>query len=148
MSTDLALQKLIYERLVNDEAVAGLVGDRVHDNVPDCPAHDGDKIPLAYITFGPSDAVQAGGDCLMAMAHTQQIDIWSWHPAGFEECKRIGHAVRIALDGYGDDEDDIQLETGATTGIDVDSVRYLTDPDGITRHGIVTVSAIMEEQET
>ena len=141
MSTDLALQKLIYECLVNDQAVAGLVGARVYDGVPDCPpSHGQDGRLFPYVSFGPSDGVPAGGDCLAAMAHTQQIDIWSRDPAGFEECKRIGHAIRIALDGC-----EGKPEAGATTGIDVESVRYLTEPDGITRHGIVTVSAIMEE---
>ncbi|MCP4307787.1 MAG: DUF3168 domain-containing protein [bacterium] len=133
MSTDLALQKLIHDQLIADAGVSALVGSRIYDAVPQ-------SAQVPYISFGPDVLVNVDAECIAANEHSFQIDIWSEDPSGYAECKRIGSAVRLALNDY-----DAEPEAGGTNGLHVSAVRYITDPDGITRHGIVTVLATMEE---
>ncbi|APE43411.1 hypothetical protein BOO69_08270 [Sulfitobacter alexandrii] len=128
------LQAAIYQILRADSAVSALVGDGVFDRVPKA----GDVPP--YITFGPSDEIEADMLCITSAEHSLQIDVWSERQGGFKECKEITYAVKKALH-----EVEIDLPTHALVQIRVVRRLHLREPDGITSHGVVTVEADIEE---
>lgn len=141
MTASLSLQTLIYETLRDDLAVKALVVGRVYDRVP---APNGVIAPSTYpyISFGPSDYVPDDADCIVGGTHTMQIDAWS-RAVGYPECKNICDAVKRALHkrplNFGAASPD------AVVDINVESVRTIRDSDGITSHGIITISAMVEE---
>ncbi|MEY9198675.1 hypothetical protein ABIA16_003791 [Sinorhizobium fredii] len=134
MSASAELQKLIFDTLKADIAVMAIAGG-VYDNVPASPY--GAK--TAYISFGPTDVVDDGADCIAGGEHTFQIDCWS-KAVGQVECKRLVDAIKDALH-----ERDLQLTENALAEIRVDFRRVFKDPDGLTTHGVVTVTAFIEE---
>ncbi|MGG7534680.1 DUF3168 domain-containing protein [Rhizobium sp. 12,4] len=130
------LQKLVYDTLRLNSDIAGLVGG-VYDNVPADPF----KTKTAYISFGPSDTVEDGADCVTSGLHTLQIDIWS-KAVGQVEAKRLIHFVTKALHLQ-----DLLLTDNALAEIMVEFSRVFTDADGLTTHGIVSVTASIQEPD-
>ncbi len=133
MSTEAALQTIIYETLITDAGVQALIADRVFDGPPNDAA-------LPYVSFGPHDLVADDAEDIIADEHTFQIDIWSEDPLGYEEAKKIGAAVKKALHNLEPD-----LIDGATTGLEVTGRRYMRDRDPTHKHGILTITATIEE---
>lgn len=134
MSASAELQKLIFDTLRADAAVMA-IANGVYDRVPSSPY----GTRTAYISFGPSDVVDDGADCIDAGIYTFQVDAWSI-AVGQVECKRLVDAIKDALH-----ERDLQLTENALAEIRVDFRRILKDPDGLTTHGVVTVTASIEE---
>ncbi|RVN04651.1 DUF3168 domain-containing protein [Sinorhizobium meliloti] len=134
MSASAELQKLIFDTLKADAAVMA-IANGVYDRVPSSPY----GTRTAYISFGPSDVVDDGADCIDAGIYTFQVDVWSI-AVGQVECKRLVDAIKDALH-----ERDLQLTENALAEIRVDFRRILKDPDGLTTHGVVTVTASIEE---
>ena len=130
------LQKLIYDTLRLDMGIASLVGG-VYDRVPTDPY----KAKTAYISFGPSDTVEDGADCVISGLHTLQIDIWS-KAVGQVEAKRLVHLVTKALHLQ-----ELTIADNALAEIRVEFSRVFTDSDGLTTHGVVIVTASIEEPE-
>lgn len=136
MSTEFALQKFIFATLTADAAVKALVGDRVYDGkLPDDHAYP-------YIRFGSHDLLSEDAEGITADGHTLQLDIWSDHPAGSEEAKKIGSAVKKALH-----ETNTNLESGAGKRLFVTGRRYFPDKDPTYTHGVLTLSATVEEAD-
>lgn len=133
MSTSIDLQTLIYQRLVADTGVHALVGDRIFDRMP-----AGADYPC--ITFGPSDYSPDDMECIDGRYETIQLDCWAVDHGRLRPAKEIADAVKKALHGYEADAGDSALIT-----MNVEAVRVLRDSDGITGHGIVTVTANMED---
>jgi len=140
MSASAALQKLFYEALRANAGVSAMVGDRVYDHVP---ADGAGKVTaeFPYISFGAYDFVPDDSDCIYAGEHTVQIDIWS-RAVGKVEAKTITDAVRRLLRDYEADMGDYGL-----VEMRVDLAEVIGDPDGLTSHGIVQVTALIEEPE-
>ena len=128
------LQAAIYGLLTTDSEVQALVDTRVYDQPPSA------NVAAPYITFGPSDETQDDSACIQSAEHSLQIDVWSEKKGGFKECKEITFAVKQALH-----EVDVVLPTHALVEMQVIQRRHVRDPDGITSHGIVIVSAMVEE---
>ncbi|UWR30434.1 DUF3168 domain-containing protein [Sulfitobacter sp. W002] len=133
MSTSIDLQTLIYERLVADARVHALVEDRIFDRVP----ADAD---YPCITFGPSDYSPEDMDCIKGRDETLQLDCWAEDHGRLRPAKEIADAVKKALHQFEADAGDSALIT-----MTVEAVRVMRDRDGITGHGIVTVTANLEE---
>lgn len=133
MSTSIDLQTLIYERLVADARVHTLVGDRIFDRMP----ADAD---YPCITFGPSDYSPDDMDCIEGRDETLQLDCWAEDHGRLRPAKEIADAVKKALHQFEADAGDSALIT-----MTVEAVRVMRDRDGITGHGIVTVTANLEE---
>lgn len=134
MSASAELQKLIFDTLKADLAVMA-IANGVYDNVPASPY--GTK--NAYVSFGPTDVVDDSADCISSGEHTFQVDCWS-KAVGQVECKRLVDAVKDALH-----ERNLVLTENALVEIRVDFRRVFKDPDGLTTHGVVTVTAFIEE---
>ena len=132
-SPSLEMHDLILARLKAFPAVAAIVGDRVYDQAPEDAAYP-------HITFGPSDVVPDDADCITAREETVQMDIWHRDQGRVWPCKVTADAVKAALHGYVAD-----LATHGLAETRVVLVRIMEDPDGVTVHGVVQVTATVEE---
>ena len=128
------LQKLLYDTLRADAAIMALAGG-AYDRVPTDPY----KGKNSYISFGPSDVVDDGADCITSGQHTFQLDVWS-RAVGSIEAKRLVDLIYTALH-----EQELEMTDNALVEIRVDFRRVFTDSDGLTTHGVVSVSASIEE---
>ncbi len=133
MSVSRELQGAIYDALVADVAVSALVDDRIYDDSP------ADR-EYPCITFGPTDSTPEYIQCITARTETVQLNVWSREHGRMWPCKEIVDAVKNALHLA-----DIDLVVNALVRIEVVGQRVFMDRDGITAHGVVTVSADLEE---
>jgi hypothetical protein len=133
MSLSNALQQALFERLTTYAPLVALVGTRVADQ----PQMD---LAPPYITFGASDFIQTDVDCIDGQSETIILDVWSVAQDGKRECKAICAAIVDALRRY-----EVDLPSGALADLRIDLVRVLDDPDGRTTHGVVQVTADLEE---
>ncbi|UYE95873.1 hypothetical protein KNLIENLN_00061 [Sinorhizobium phage NV1.1.1] len=134
MSASAELQKLLFTTLTGTAGIMALAGG-VYDRVPADPY----KTKTAYVSFGPSDVVDDSADCITSGEHTFQLDVWS-KAVGQVEAKRLVDLIYNALH-----EQELQLTENALAEIRVDFRRVFVDPDGLTTHGVVTVTASIEE---
>ena len=134
-SVQVELQDLIHDTLQADTAVMALV-DGVWDRVP-ANAWGGPR--KGYISFGSTDVISDDAECIVGGTHTFQIDCWS-RAVGRVACKQIVDAVKNALH-----EKDVELADNALVEMRVDFRQVMDDPDGLTTHGVVAVTAMIEE---
>jgi len=137
MTSGEELQRLYYTTLTGTAAIMALASG-VYDNVPASPF--GAK--TAYISFGPSDSTEDDpecGDVASGVEITTQIDIWS-RAVGAIEAKTLTDLVRKALH-----EKSLSLSENALVDTYVALTRVFRDPDGLTTHGVVQVTAMIEE---
>lgn len=136
MSVSLDLQDIILVTLKADATLMALING-VWDQPPSTAFADPKK---SYISFGPHDYVEDDEECLTAGIHTLQLDAWS-RTVGFPMCKQICDRVKAVLH-----EADLSIPTAnALAEIRVPNIRYVRDSDGTTSHGIITVTAAIEE---
>jgi len=133
MSVSVSLQDVILAALRGNAGVAALVGDRIYDHAPEDAA-------FPHIDFGPSDYVPDDADCIAGRVEAQQIDVWSRDQGRGWPAKRLVDAVKAALHGH-----EADMATGALVSLEVTLCQVLDDPDGITKHGVVEVEALIEE---
>jgi hypothetical protein len=142
MSASTALQKLLYDALRADVAVSAMIGGRVYDRVPSEEQRIADTgAAFPYISFGAYDFTPDDAECIYSGEHTIQLDIWS-QAVGKVEAKTITDAVRQLLHDY-------EADMGEYGLVDMRVVlaQVISDPDGLTSHGIVQVTALIEEPE-
>jgi hypothetical protein len=133
MSASRAFQKAIAARLKAHAGVAALVGARVYDTPPAdavCP----------YLSFGPSSAVPDDEEGIWGREETLQIDVWTRANGLLHPCREITDAVYDALHEVTLDLDMpyANVETNVTL------LQVFQDPDGITGHGVVQVTGMVE----
>ncbi|MGO6737123.1 DUF3168 domain-containing protein [Rhizobium ruizarguesonis] len=136
MGAQAELQKLLYDTLRATTAIMALVGG-VYDRVPADPYNG----KTAYISFGPSDVVDDSADCSVSGTHSFQVDVWS-KAVGQVEAKNIVDLIYRTLH-----EAELVLSVNALAEIRVDFRRVFTDSDGLTTHGVASVTASIEEPE-
>lgn len=127
------LQKFILDILRADDAVGDLVGDRIYDGPP-----EGAQFP--YLNFETGDFLNADADCIRAFEETLQIDAWARSNSRTHVVKDIVWAVVDALHEQSGSMGDYALVEMTAAG------RWMRDPDGITTHGIITVSALIDKE--
>jgi len=132
-SPSIELQKMIYDRLIADPDVSQFVADRVYDGPP-----PGAEFP--YVSFGPSDFTPDDAECIVGREETIQLDVWSNDSGRLNPCKEIADTVKASLHEFAG-----ALTVHALVSLRVTSVRVFLDPDGITAHGVLTVTALVEE---
>lgn len=130
------LQKLIYDTVRSNAPIMALLGG-VYDRVPADPW----KGKTAYLSFGPSDVSDDGADCIVSGVHSFQLDVWS-KAVGQVEAKRIVDLAYRALH-----EQELSLSENALAEIRVDFRRVFPDRDPLITHGVLSVSAVIEEPE-
>jgi hypothetical protein len=136
MNVEEELQRLLFDTLTGNGAIMALAY-RVYDKVPTSPY--GTK--TAYISFGPIDASEDDADCIVGARITVQIDIWS-KADGSLEAKQLVSLVRKALH-----HKSLALNDNALVDTHVEAWRVFTDIDRATTHGVVTVTAMVEEPD-
>ncbi|PDT79957.1 DUF3168 domain-containing protein [Sinorhizobium sp. BJ1] len=134
MSASAELQKLLFDTLTGNGQVMAFAGG-VYDRVPADPY----KAKTAYISFGPSDVVDDSAECVTSGEHTFQLDVWS-KAVGQVEAKRLVDLIYGALH-----EQELTLTENALAEIRVDFRRVFPDQDPLITHGVVTVTAFIEE---
>lgn len=135
MSASTELQELIEATLKADAAVSAIVVARVYDIAP-----PEDRRTYPDITFGPSDLVPDDMECILGREETFQLDCWTQEHGRLKGCRAIVDAVKRALHLA-----PLSLSENALVLMRVELTRVLRDPDGIRGHGIVQVTASVEE---
>lgn len=85
-----ALQSAIYQALLADAGVSGLVGAAVYDEVP------GGVIPATYVTLGPEVVVDQSDKTGVGAAHRVTVSVVS-DVSGFATAKGVAVAISDAL---------------------------------------------------
>ena len=109
----------------------------IYDKVPNSPW--GEK--NAYMSRGPFYGTPDDADCVEGQEITIQLDIWSRKPNRWSMDDTIS-AVRKVLH-----ERDLVLPTRALASLRITLWRIIDDPDPLTVHGVVQVTALIEEPE-
>lgn len=132
MSISVSLANFVIASLKSDPVVASLVNSRIWDHPPA-------NRDFPYISLGPDDFRVEDADCIPMREQTLQIDCWSRENGKKWPCKEIVDAVvNVLRDIDGD------LSEGALVETRIDLARVMDDPDGITAHGIIQFTAILE----
>lgn len=127
----LAMQAALVTRLKSYAAVSALVGDRVYDSVPS-------NAVKPYLRLDPPQVLPDKAECVAGAEVFYTIHGWSVGPASVE-IKRLGAAVLSAVD-----EHDLVVEGHRILFIEIEQLRYLDDPDGITKHFVAVFRALTE----
>ncbi len=126
-----ALQKAIYAALT---AAPALCEGRVYDNPPEKK-----RLVFPYITIGDEQVGDDGTSCGDGWEAFSDIHVWSRPPAKSKlEAKAIAAAVveRLVTNGLA-----VPGFTVAVAQLDV--LRSMRDPDGITEHAVVSVRHLL-----
>lgn len=107
-----------------------IIGGRIYDSVPTSPM-------FPYISLGEGQVLPDKSSCIDGVEIYPQIDVWS-RGVGFGETKQIVKDVLRLLD-----DRTLALSGFNTVVFEYQSVQYLRDPDGLTRHAAVTFHGIV-----
>lgn len=135
MSVSEEVRQLIEDTLKADAQVSALVGSRVYDGAPPIKSRT-----YPDITFGANDYTPEDYQCIFGRDETFQLDCWTREHGRKAQCRDLVDAVKAALH-----EADLTLTVNALVRIRVVLVRVFNDPDGLTTHGVVQVTADVEE---
>ncbi len=116
-----------------DTAVADFVAARIYDFPPA-------DATFPYISLGPSSVVPDNADCIEGREETLQIDVWDRSNGLMHPCRAIVDAVYSAFHEVTLTLDDpyANVETNVTL------MQVFMDPDGLTAHGVVQVTGMIE----
>ena len=117
------LQQALYIALKGN--VGPEVAGRVYDAVPT-------NAQFPYITLGDSQVLPDKADCIDGTEHFPQIDVWS-RAVGFPEAKTISKNILMVLD-----DNPPPMPGYVAVIFELESIHYLRDPDGLTRHVALT----------
>ncbi len=130
---DWELQTAIVARLKADTALQALIGNpiRLHQDVPDVPT-------FPYVTIGDGQNVPDQVQFMDSSEVFVDLHVWS-RAAGFAEAKRIAATIEASLN-----DADLSLTSNRCVEIERAGNRSLRDPDGVTKHVVVTLQAWTE----
>ena len=134
MSSEAEFQKFIFSVLTSDAELAAIIGDRVYDDVP-----EGAQFP--YVSFGPHDVNEDDAGCIVAGEHSLQLDVWS-REVGSVQAKQIVSKIKSILH-----DNDGEMTVNALASVRVTNRRVFRDPDGNTTHGVLNITALIEEND-
>lgn len=133
MSASRALQKAIVAALKADATVAASVGARVYDMAPADAAYP-------FISFGPTSVVPDNAELITGREETVQVDIWDRSNGLMHPARALADAVYDVLH-----EETLTLDDPyANVECNVTLLQVFMDPDGLTAHGVVQVTAMVE----
>tara|TARA_R100001510_G_C7449952_1_gene75296 strand:- start:74 stop:481 length:408 start_codon:yes stop_codon:yes gene_type:complete len=125
------LQTILYSTLNGDSTLDGIVGNnRIFDNVP----QDTD---YPYVVIGNINVINRGTKSLDGNEYNVDIDVWSTY-RGKKEISEAMERIYELL------HDTTYTVSGANMVISqVRNTITLVENDGITRHGVLTLSVIV-----
>ena len=115
------------ERL--DAGLGGLVAQRVYDEPPQNRA-------FPYVELGTIQTLPDRADCVEGSESFLTLHAWS-RGVGMVETRRVIGAVRDALQ-----DAELALEGHRLNLLEFQDARTLDDPDGLTKHGVLTFRAL------
>jgi Protein of unknown function (DUF3168) len=125
------LQQAIIALLRNHAPLVAIVGKRTYDQVD--PSAE-----KPYVSIGPIQVIPEKAIGYDASDISLQIDGWSAQRSSME-IKQIGAVIRAALDQAA-----LTLQDHRLVDLTAESTGYLLDPDGLTRHAVLTFRARTE----
>lgn len=125
----LAVQKAVVAALRANAAVSAIVGARVFDQPP-----QGAEFP--YVELGDIQTIGRPTDRLLPSEVYVTLHTWS-RAVGKVETRRVMGAIRDALD-----EAALALEGHALDVLQYETGHATDDPDGLTKHGVMTFRAL------
>lgn len=133
MSASLELQGAVAGLLKASAGLQALIGNpvRLYQDVQADPA-------FPYITIGETQDLPDLAECVDGWEIYLTLHIWS-RAGGYAEAKQIGAALDDALHNASP-----ALTNNRCLLIERHSTHYLTDPDNVTRHGVVIFRALVE----
>lgn len=112
------------------KAIPTAAGSNVFDMVPP-------KDPrFPRVTVGAMDTVTVTADCYDGTESTIQIDVWTREPIGFLPTQNIAGAIRDRLH-----QGELTLDGHTLEILEVESIIYSRDPDGLTSRARISVRA-------
>lgn len=131
-SSSWSLQKVIYDVIVADAVILGLLGaPRIFDAVPD-------KSAFPYITLGQSSVVDWSTGSEAGEEHRLTLNVWS-RAAGRRETHELMAALRTALH-----EHELVLDGHRLVNFRHELSEVRREADGVTTRGIVRFRAVTE----
>lgn len=128
----LMLQAAVIAALKNSVTLTGLIGQRLYDDVPPKPT-------FPYVTYADDGTNDDSADCVTGSEIFFSLHVWS-NAVGKPEAKRIAGVIRSVLD-----EADMSVMDYHLVTLNHRITRWLTEPDGLTKHGVVTFRALIDE---
>ncbi|MGV6839070.1 MAG: DUF3168 domain-containing protein [Planktomarina sp.] len=129
-----ALQSAVYQCLINDAAVAALVGTDIFDALP------AGAVPQTYVSLGPEDAVDASDKDAGGARHSFTISVVT-DTSGFQTAKDIGGAVCDALLST-----PLTLTRGYVVGLWFDKAKAKRSDNGTSRRIDLTFRARVQDE--
>ena len=127
MPPSIKIQMDMFDLLKADNELNAVISGCAYDWVPE-------DASFPYVSFGPMELIRDTGGVTIY----QQLDIWS-RASGRAECSRVSDLVTNAI-----------LRGNRNVIIPTAEIVHkgtiiLTDPDGLTSHGIVKLAAFVEQ---
>ena len=101
-----------------------------------------DQVPpgaaFPYVTVGDCQVLPDKADCIDGSEVFPQVDVWS-RTTGYPETKRIATQVLAALD-----DAPLAVDGYHLVLFEFVELRFVRDPDGITRHGILNFHGLLQ----
>lgn len=136
MTPELALRGALVALWQADADVGALLGDRIYDRVPD-------GVLFPYASFGPAQALDLEVTCATERVElVQDVHVWS-RAVGQVEALRICDVLRSTARAA-DRAGSLSWSGFVLHSVRVTDIRMVRDPDGLTSHGILTFSAIID----
>lgn len=132
-SPALELQGAIVAVLKTDGALQTIMGGNVRLYQDVKPGTD-----FPYATIGDAQQLPDKAECINGSEIFLDIHVWS-RAKGDPEVRNIAASISDALD-----EIALTLPNHACRLIEREDIRFLRDPDGITRHAVLTFRALTE----
>jgi hypothetical protein len=138
------LQLAALNALLETTALTAIVGRQIYDRVPEKQVGGVlvADVSSPYVSFGPVTVVSDDTDCIDGLEITFQIDVWSWgsrEAYGSVQARKIAGIIRKALHNA-----ELPLTSNALVTLTHQLTRILREPDGITNHGVIQFTAIVE----
>lgn len=129
----LELQASIVNRLKNDPGVQAIVGQRIYDKVPA-------NVTFPYISLGDNQVIldTDASECWDGVEIFWQLDGWARNDY-YPECKQISKAVVASMHNH-----PLTITGYSNIVVEMNTVNYLHDPDGITRHVAINLRFLIQ----
>lgn len=133
LSPDWEFQVAIIAALNASADIKTLIGDppRIYETV-----QPNAKFP--YISLGECQSVPDRAECIEAAEVYADLHIWS-RTGTFEECKSIAATALAVITAA-----DLSMTQNRAVDCYSDGVKTMRDPDGLTRHGVLTVKGLID----
>jgi hypothetical protein len=109
---------------------ASVAEGRIYDNVSPAAV-------FPYVTLGDCQVLPDKAECIDGVEIYPSVDVWS-QAIGYAETKKITKKILAVLD-----DKEFSVEGFDLVLFELQSVNYMRDPDGLTRHAAIRFHGIL-----